>query len=123
MKILNPSNSNEDTNAINDDVECASKQLVRHVCVALKRYMEAHLFFKYNNFLRQQYPQSNSFNNNVMIASKSSLDQISEQVMTLQEHTYFRAKWEPVSKLLQLGGITILLKIISYAFDWTNTGR
>lgn len=36
----------EEEPALNDDEECASRQIVRHVAVALKRYMEAHLHLK-----------------------------------------------------------------------------
>lgn len=38
--------------SLNDDEECAARQMVRHVCVALKRYMESHLFFKYTQMSR-----------------------------------------------------------------------
>lgn len=43
MPILN---IEEEPTMINDDEECASRQIVRHVAVALKRYMEAHLHLK-----------------------------------------------------------------------------
>lgn len=45
----------EDHN-LNDDDECAARQMVRHVCVALKRYMESHLFYKYTQLSRLNEP-------------------------------------------------------------------
>lgn len=41
---------------MNDDEECAARQMVRHVCVALKRYMESHLFFKSTQMSRLSEP-------------------------------------------------------------------
>ncbi|XP_054737042.1 protein mahjong isoform X2 [Anastrepha obliqua] len=124
LKILNPSNSDDDENPLNDDLECASRQLVRHVCVALKRYMESHLFYKYNNFMRQQCLLTTEFSQNVVTkAAKTSLEQISEQVRTLQENTSVRAHWAPVDKLLKVSGVTLLLKIIALSYDWNNSVR
>ncbi|XP_014100359.2 protein mahjong isoform X2 [Bactrocera oleae] len=124
LKILNPSNNDDDENPINDDLECASRQLVRHVCVALKRYMESHLFYKYNNFMRQQCLFSTEFSQHIVTkAAKLSLEQISEQVRTLQENTSVRAHWAPVDKLLKVSGITLLLKIIALSYDWNNSVR
>lgn len=41
---------------LNDDEECAARQMVRHVCVALKRYMESHLYYKYTQMSRLTEP-------------------------------------------------------------------
>lgn len=121
---MNPSNNDDDENPINDDLECASRQLVRHVCVALKRYMESHLFYKYNNFMRQQCLFSTEFSQHIITkAAKLNLEQISEQVRTLQENTSVRAHWAPVDKLVKVSGITLLLKIIALSYDWNNSVR
>ncbi|XP_075168895.1 lisH and WD40 domain-containing protein mahjong isoform X2 [Haematobia irritans] len=123
LKILNPSNNNDENNELNEDVECASRQIVRHVCVALKRYMESHLFYKYNSFMCQQFPVSSEFNRNITKATKTTMEQINEQIRNLQENTSVRAHWAPVDQLLKLGGITLLLKIIAFSYDWNNSGR
>lgn len=44
----------EEESTINDDEECASRQIVRHVAVALKRYMEAHLHMKAEQLQRAE---------------------------------------------------------------------
>lgn len=36
----------EDDVSLNEDEECSARQIVRHVCVALKRYLEAHLYIR-----------------------------------------------------------------------------
>lgn len=34
-----------------------------------------------------------------------------------------RAHWEPVDQLQKLGGITMLLRIIAFSYEWVNSGR
>lgn len=36
--------------------------MVRHVCVALKRYMESHLFYKYTQLSRLNEPSASAAN-------------------------------------------------------------
>lgn len=43
----------EEDVTLNDDEQCASRQIVRHVCLTLKKYMESHLYFKYTQVTRQ----------------------------------------------------------------------
>lgn len=112
----------EDPPVLNDDEECAAKQLVRHVCVSLKKYMESHLYFKYTHFMRQQCPNL-AAEQPTFRASKCTLEQISEQVRTLQENLPPKAHWTPVEQLLHLRGVTLLLRIIAYSYEWNNSGR
>lgn len=51
-----------DGHDLNDDDECAARQMVRHVCVALKRYMESHLFYKYTQLSRLNEPSASAAN-------------------------------------------------------------
>ncbi|XP_055383452.1 protein mahjong isoform X2 [Condylostylus longicornis] len=112
--------SAEDNNDIlNDDEECAARQLVRHVCVAMKKYMESHLFFKYNQVMRQQCPTSD-ISLSISKAVKLTLEQISDQVRSLQECLPWKAHWAPVDQLLKLGGITLILRIIAYSYEWNG---
>lgn len=39
--------SSSDEITLNDDEECAARQLVRHVVMTMKKYMESHLYYKY----------------------------------------------------------------------------
>ncbi|XP_055838822.1 protein mahjong isoform X1 [Episyrphus balteatus] len=125
LKIVNPpaNDEEESVSSLNEDLECASRQFVRHVFVALKRYMESHLFYKYNLFMRQQCPTSTEFSTSATKANKVTLEQISEQVRTLQENTSVRGHWAPVDQLLKLGGIQLILKVIAMSYEWNNAGR
>lgn len=46
----------EDNDLISDDESCAARQIVRHVCVALKKYLESHLYHKAAALRRQGRP-------------------------------------------------------------------
>lgn len=35
----------------------------------------------------------------------------------------FRAGWPPVDELMRLGGITLLLQVIAFAYEWNYSGR
>lgn len=50
----------EDDTNLNDDEENSARQIVRHVCVALKRYLEAHLCIKAENVRRTQLRETGS---------------------------------------------------------------
>lgn len=108
--------SDEDAPPLSEDAECAARQIVRHVCITLKRYLEAHLSAKVEQL--QQSPQSAS--NRV---HKSSPELVQEQTETLLQLLPFRAHWPPVDNLFKLGGITLLLKIIAFAYEWNYSGR
>ncbi|XP_071052428.1 protein mahjong [Onthophagus taurus] len=121
--------SNEDSNPpLNEDAECAARQIVRHVCVAFKRYLEAHLSAKVEQIRRNQLrpnersgatiPSQPSYK-----ACKSSPEEIQQQIDTLFQSMPFRTHWPPVDQLLKLGGITQLLKIIAFAYEWNYSGR
>ncbi|RZC39992.1 protein mahjong [Asbolus verrucosus] len=121
LSILLP---DADTTQLNEDQECAARQIVRHVCVAYRRYLEAHLNSKVEPIRRSQIrpnerpaqpalPAQPSYK-----ACKSSPEEIQQQVETLLQNMPFRGHWVPVDQLLKLGGITLLLKIIAFAYEW-----
>lgn len=68
----------EDHN-LNDDDECAARQMVRHVCVALKRYMESHLFYKYTQLSRLSVPTGST-------ASAAPLFRVSYEIVIFSYH-------------------------------------
>lgn len=51
LPILLPDN---DTGQLNEEQEVAARQIVRHVCVAYRRYLEAHLVSKVEIIRRSQ---------------------------------------------------------------------
>jgi HIV-1 Vpr-binding protein len=54
---------------------------------------------------------------------KSSPEEVQEQVRQLLDLMPFRSQWEPVDQLIRLGGITLLLQIIAFAYEWNYSGR
>ncbi|KAG8321338.1 hypothetical protein J6590_048683 [Homalodisca vitripennis] len=121
----------EDDAALNEDEECSARQIVRHVCVALKRYLEAHLHIKAEYVRRVHMRENASETSHMKIpatlpsykAFKSSPEDVQEQINTLLELMSFRAQWTPVDELMRLGGITLLLQVIAFAYEWNYSGR
>ncbi|XP_041989164.1 protein mahjong isoform X2 [Aricia agestis] len=111
--------ADEEESRVSDDETCAARQIVRHVCVALRRYFEAHLRLRAAQVLRQQgdnVPEPPPYK-----ASKSSAEEIQGQIETVQAAPW--ARWAPVDELLELGGVALLLRIVSFAYDWNFNGR
>lgn len=112
---------------MNDDEECASRQIVRHVAVALKRYMESHLHLKAEQLQRAENVRTERETWQPSLppykAMKLSYEEIQSKVEVLQELMSVRASWPPVEELHRLGGITLLLQIIAFAREWNFTGR
>lgn len=117
-----------DNNQLNEDQECAARQIVRHVCVAYRRYFEAHLAAKVELLRRSQLrpadknatplPAQPSYK-----ACKSSPEEIQQQIESLLQTMPFKSHWFPVDQFLKLGGITLLLKVIAFAYEWNYGGR
>lgn len=133
---------------LNDDEECAARQMIRHVSVALKKYMESHLFYKYTQMSRLNEPVNSAQTINLYRVSGALIstemmgfiifvlfftiffqapkllpETISEQATALQEMLPVRARWEPVDKILALNGIPLLLRIIASSYEWIYSGR
>lgn len=60
---------------------------------------------------------------NFFQATKSTPEEVQEQVETLLQLMSFRANWPPVDELLRLGGVTLLLQVIAFAYEWNYSGR
>lgn len=122
-----PIMSTEEEAQLNEDEECSARQIVRHVCVALKRYFEAHLYIRAEQLRRAHMRESDDHRTLQHMpsykATKSTPEEIQEQVETLLELMSFRANWPPVDELLRLGGVTLLLQVIAFAYEWNYSGR
>ncbi|XP_066598075.1 protein mahjong [Prorops nasuta] len=117
----------EEEPALNDDEECASRQIVRHVAVALKRYMEAHLHLKTEQLQRAENVRAEKDTWQPSLppykACKLSTEEVQAKVEILQELMSIRTVWAPVEELHRLGGITLLLQIIAFAREWNYSAR
>ena len=107
---------------MSDDDKCLARQIVKHVCVTLKKYMESHLHFKYTQVTRQQNPTTVPAQP-MFRTAQTTPEGICEQVRTLQEILPARANWTPVSQLMELGGINLLLRVVAYSYEWNYSGR
>lgn len=107
------SQSNDELN-LSADEENAERQVIRHVCVAIKKYFESHLFYKYTTVVRNpttRYPVP-------LRSLKNTPEVIDEQVMALQNLLPMKANWQPVQIFLQLGGVTLFILIIAHSYEW-----
>ncbi|XP_065215830.1 protein mahjong isoform X2 [Planococcus citri] len=121
--------ASEDTRR-NEDEECSVRQIVRQVCAALKRYFEAHLFLKTENtrraFMRDTISPDTKGQNLILPSyksGKSTPEVVRGEINFLLEYLNFKARWQPVNEFMDLGGITLMLKIIAFTYDWNYSGR
>jgi DDB1- and CUL4-associated factor 1 len=107
----------EDYNLTADE-ENAQRQVVRHVCVALKKYFESHLFFKYTLVSRNS--GSGIF---PMRALRNPTEVVNDQIMNLQNLLPIKSSWQPVNVFLQLGGVKLLILVVAHSYEWNYSGR
>ncbi|CAH1105847.1 unnamed protein product [Psylliodes chrysocephalus] len=117
-----------DTGQMNEEQEGAYRQIVRHVCVAYRRYLESHLYLKVEALRRSQLRPNERPAPPIPVlpcykACKSSPEEIQQQIEMLFQNMPYRSHWTPIDHLLKLGGITLLLKIIAFAYEWNYSGR
>ncbi|QQP33142.1 Uncharacterized protein FKW44_024422, partial [Caligus rogercresseyi] len=55
--------------------------------------------------------------------NRLSPEQIQECISTILNYMPLKGKWPPMDKFIQLGGISMCLKVIAIAYDWSCTGR
>ncbi|XP_050502243.1 protein mahjong [Diabrotica virgifera virgifera] len=123
LPILHP---DSDRALLNEEVEISYRQIVRHVCVAYRRYLEVHLYQKVESIRRSQLRPNERLATMLQPsfkACKSSPEEIQQQIDMLFQIMPYRSHWHPVDQLLKLGGITLLLKIIAFAYEWNYSGR
>lgn len=53
--------------ALTEDAECSARQIIRHVCVSLKQYFEAHLHIKAQQIRRAKLRDSGLLNSSTMV--------------------------------------------------------
>ena len=119
LPILN----NDDNRIIlTDDQEYIERQSVRQVMIAFKRYAEVHLVIRTEELLRRSR-ESRVVPTPIYKPTRYSSEQITEHTETLMDLTPLRTRWPAMDKFIQLGGITVCLKVIAIAYDWTFQGR
>lgn len=112
LRVL--SNQIDDDTYLTQDEENAERQVVRHVCVAMKKYFESHLFYKYSQMTRNPTTRAALPTK----ALKNPTEVIDDQIMTLQGLLSVKSVWNPVNEFLQLGGCTLFILIIAHSYEW-----
>lgn len=121
----------DERNATDDEL-FTKRQTARQVCIALKRYFEAHLVIEAENIRRSPLPGSSSSQHSVKNhpgnipsykAAHYTSDTIHEYVESLLELMPLRINWKPVDELLKLGGLKLLISLISNSSEWLYTGK
>ncbi|RWS14691.1 protein VPRBP-like isoform X2 [Dinothrombium tinctorium] len=126
MNVLFRLNILVDGSDFTDDELFTKRQTARHVCVALKRYYEAHLVIE-SEHLRRSASSSSSTSSASNIArnkaARYSSETIEECTETLLQMMPLRFNWKPVDELLKLDGVKHLVSLIAVSFDWNYTGK
>lgn len=120
-----------DENDYTDDELFTKRQTARHVCVALKRYYEAHLVIEVEQLRNSSNlsPASNIRFNNTSTniqpykAARYKWETIIDYVEYLLEIMPLRINWKPVDELLKLGGVKTLISLVAVSFDWVYSGK
>lgn len=120
LPVLEQTTDNYD---LSPEEENAQRQVVRHVCVALKKYFESHLFYKHSIMSQN----SSSKISLPVKALKNSSEVINEQILFLQSaipsSKSSNLGWQPVNVFLDLGGIKLLILVIAHSYEWNYSGR
>ncbi|XP_061430043.1 LOW QUALITY PROTEIN: DDB1- and CUL4-associated factor 1 [Lethenteron reissneri] len=124
LEILNL----EDQGALlSDDEIFASRQTARHTCLALRRYFQAHLALK-GESVRRSLQRTDGGPVIPPQPPYKALVLSHQQVLELQEFLVAcgptRLYWEAAEALHRLGGVPLLLQLVSFAAEWrTYYGR
>lgn len=88
-------------------------QTIKHVCIAVKSYFEAHLSIRAH---ATSYHRSLSTNHSSTPCYKPlnmSIESLKRDVETLMESLPLRARWEPVENFIKLKGVSIFVQVIA----------
>lgn len=127
----------ESSSPSSDEQVFASRQTARHVCVALKRYFEAHLALKAEQVRRAHarngspvsFGSGNGRNGPSVSprlstkAARWTSEALWENVEILLELLPARARWYPAEELVRLGGVSLLLQTVAMAYDWNHSSK
>lgn len=122
--------------SMSEDAQCSARQIVRHVSVALKKYLEGHLFLRLEAVKREslgttgplayEFPPSRSIHHaNTVKLGKCTPEEVQDGIELLMDYmtNNNRTTWKPVDQLIELGGVKLLLQIIGFAYEWNFPGR
>ena len=100
-----------------DPNESMMWQTVKHVCLTVKNYFEAHLAIRAN---AQSYQRVQSSSHTATPCYKPlnvSSESIDSNIESLLENLPLRARWEPVENFLKLKGVTFFVQVIAVVLN------
>ncbi|KAL8603740.1 hypothetical protein ACOMHN_024356 [Nucella lapillus] len=114
-----------DSNSANhsEDQIFSMRQSARHVCGSLKKYFEAHLIIKAEE-VRRSHIRSEGVSpvqeTPAYKPMKLSSQVVSDSIELLMEYLPVRAQWTPEVTFHKLGGISLLLELLSLSPSWNS---
>ena len=115
-----------------EDEIFTKRQYAKHVCIALKRYFEAHLIIKTQDVIKANSHSGTNAESwarltNINVPSYKTInydyDLFMEHVDALLHLMPLRCSWHPVDELIKFGGAKLLIQYISLSYDWNFTGK
>eukprot|EP00092_Neocalanus_flemingeri_P098180 GFUD01125193.1.p1 GENE.GFUD01125193.1~~GFUD01125193.1.p1 ORF type:complete len:1498 (-),score=483.98 GFUD01125193.1:148-4641(-) len=120
------SDRDDDRDSMSDDQEFMQRQSVRYTTQSLKKYVEAHLAIRVEEEISSDLTRAGGSPQPPHPSYKPyrlEQEQVTEHIFTLLELMNYRGRWEPIDRLIKLGGIQLLLQVIALSYDWTYAGR
>ena len=100
---------------MSDDQEFMQRQSVRYTTQALKKYVEAHLAIRVEEEISKDLIRAGGSPQPPHPSYKPyrlEQEQVTEHIFTLLELMHYRGRWEPIDRLIKLGGIQLLLQVL-----------
>ncbi|XP_050398769.1 DDB1- and CUL4-associated factor 1 [Patella vulgata] len=120
LALLNVEDNSEN---LSEDYVFTMRQTARHVCGAMRMYFDAHMIMKAEE-IKRSHDRSDEHPPVHETASfrpvKISEELIEENIELLSMFFPIRSHWTPVITFQKLGGIHLLLQLISMAPDWNS---
>ncbi|XP_047741540.1 DDB1- and CUL4-associated factor 1 [Hyalella azteca] len=92
-------------------------QRVKHVCLTVKNYFEAHLAIRAHHTSYQRSLSSNHSATPCYKPLNVSWESVTRNVEALLEGLPLRARWEPVENFLKLNGVSIFLQVVAVVLN------
>ncbi|RWS31137.1 protein VPRBP-like isoform X3 [Leptotrombidium deliense] len=126
MNVLFRLNILGDESEYTDDELFTKRQTARHVCVALKRYYEAHLVIESEHLRRSESSSSSNSSASSLSRNKAARytgETIEECTSSLLQMMPLRFNWKPVDEMIKLDGVKHLISLIHVSLNWNYNGK
>ncbi|XP_015778205.1 PREDICTED: protein VPRBP-like isoform X2 [Acropora digitifera] len=111
----------DEANSLSVEDEIDKRQVAKDTCLALRRYFEAHLYFRVDS-LRRSIAGNQGGKRPVSVPAYKATSLIHSDVMEncqfILENVRVTHHWEPTEMMNEFRGFTVLLQLISLSSDW-----